>query len=492
MNVRRLSTGLPDLDAILGGGLPVGSLVVFAGAPGAGKTILAQQICFHNATSAHKAIYYSTITESPEKLANHMGNFEFFDRASLVDRVEFINLGDLLEDASGESLNAVIDEIVRKCAAERPVLVAIDSAEALRDFSSGDRPLRAALYRLATRIAQVGTTLLFLGEYDPEQPASVPEHSLADGIIELVYESREPSDLRWLRVLKMRGAEHLPGRHPMRIGASGVEVVLRAETVRSGDGGENPTNARIRSGIQGLDEMTGGGLPVGSATIVLGPSGCGKTALALAFVGQGLKDGERCLYVSFQEEAEQLIQKAASFGTDLEPAVASGQLKIHHVPETDLNIDVIASVVRDEISQSPLHRVVIDSLAEMVLSAQESARFPAYTRALLSSMRAAGVSVLTTSETNTLGPTAEPLGGLAFLYHNVVMLRYLELESTIGRGAAVLKMRDSAHFTGLRQFSITSRGFEMAGDLRHVSGLLGWSVLRQGEPSQAQERRPPA
>jgi hypothetical protein len=98
LNVKRLSTGIPRLDKVLGGGLPVGSLTLLAGAPGPGKTILAQQICFHNATAEHKAVYYSTISEPPEKFISHLEVFDFFDRAALVDKVEFINLGELLQD----------------------------------------------------------------------------------------------------------------------------------------------------------------------------------------------------------------------------------------------------------------------------------------------------------------------------------------------------------------------------------------------------------
>ena len=57
LTMRRLSTGIPQLDTVLGGGLLVGSLIVVAGAPGTGKTILAQQICFNNASSEHWAVY---------------------------------------------------------------------------------------------------------------------------------------------------------------------------------------------------------------------------------------------------------------------------------------------------------------------------------------------------------------------------------------------------------------------------------------------------
>ena len=480
--LRRLSTGIPQLDIILGGGLPVGSLIVVAGAPGTGKTILAEQICFANASAEHKAVYYSTISEPPEKFISHLQIFDFFDRDALVERVEFINLGDLLQ-TDPRGLTAITDEIFRKCFEEQPAVVVVDSAKALRDFGGGERSLRAAIYQLAARIAHTDTTLIFVGEYGPNEIQSAPEFSLADGILELVYESHQPMDRRWLRVRKLRSSKHLSGQHPLYINESGINLFVRAETLGELDGGPEPVG-RISIGVSELDEMTNGGFPSGSSTLVLGPSGCGKTALALRFIVQGLEEGGRCLYVTFQENPGQLARKAASFGWDLAPFIASGQLTISHVTESSLDLDIVASVVREELAKGSLDRMVIDSLAEMVMAARESDRFPAFARSLLGSLRAAGTSVLTTSETSSLGPTTDSIGGLSFLYHNVVLLRYFEWQSEVGRAIAILKMRNSGHEKGLRAFAISDSGFRVLGKLEGATGLLGWSALT-GQEAQA-------
>jgi len=484
-NVQRLSTGIPPLDTVLGGGLPVGSLTVLSGVPGTGKTILAQQICFNSATRKHKAVYYSTISEPPGKFIANLETFDFFDRSALVDRVEFINLGELLQASGKEGLASMMDEIVRKCVEEHPVVVVVDSAKALRDFSESERALRSAVYKFAARIAHTDTTVIFVGEYSSDEIASAPEFSLADGIVELVYEAHQPMDRRWLRVRKLRSASPLSGQHPLRISEAGITVFVRAETL---DGGHLQSGAepqgRTTIGVPGLDEMCHGGLPRGGSTLVLGPSGCGKTALALRFIVQGLEDGERCLYITFQENAAQLIRKAASFGWDLRPFLESGQLAIYHVPEGALDLDVVASVVREHLAAAPIQRMAIDSLAEMVLAARESERFPAYARALLGMLRAAGVSVLTTSETSSLGPMTDPVGGLSFLYHNVFLLRYIEQNSEVGRAVAIFKMRNSAHEKGLWRFAITDHGFQVLEKLEGVSGLLGWTVLSDSPTSE--------
>ena len=233
--MRRLSTGIPQLDIILGGGLPVGSLIVVAGAPGTGKTILAQQIRFSNASSEHRAVYYSTISEPPDKFISHLEVFDFFDRSALGEKDEFINLGDLLQTDQGDELAVMMDEIRRKCIEEHPRVVVVDSAKALRDYSGGDRSLRSKIYKLAGRLAYTDTTLIFVGEYSSDEIRSAPEFSLADGILELVYASHEPMDRRWLRVRKLRSSKHLSGQHPLNISGAGISVFVRAETVGDGD-----------------------------------------------------------------------------------------------------------------------------------------------------------------------------------------------------------------------------------------------------------------
>ena len=485
--MKRISTGIPALDTVLGGGLPTGSLIVIAGSPGTGKTILAQQLCFNTGTLQRKAVYYSTISEPPEKFISNLEGFDFFDRGALVDRIEFINLGEAMQ-GSDDGVSLMMNEIVRKCIEEKPSVIVVDSAKALRDFSGGPS-LRSEIYRLAARVSHTDTTVLFVGEYSSEEIDSAPEFSLADGLLEMVYESHEPMDRRWLRVRKLRRSQHLSGKHPFLIDSQGIHLFVRAETLDEGpkaDGAGEP-EGRISTGVAGLDEMTHGGLPRGGSTLVLGPSGCGKTALALQFLFTGLQMGERGLYVTFQENARQLIRKAAEFGWDLKPYIESGELTIAHVAEGSLDLDYIASVVRKELAKGGLQRMVIDSLAEMVVAAHESERFSAFARTLLGWLRAAGVSVLTTSETSSLGPTPELIGGLSFLYHNVVLLRYIERASEIGRAVTILKMRNSDHEKGLWVFAITDRGFAVLAKVEGVTGLLGWSALSDqiGAPIQA-------
>jgi circadian clock protein KaiC len=473
--VRRLATGVPGLDVVLGGGLERGSVTVLAGAPGAGKTILAQQICFANATAAHRAVYYTTLSEPHSKLVRHLEQFAFFEPEALGSRVEYLHLGDLVRDDRPGRMEPLVNEVARKTMEEQPVLVVIDSAKALRDFT-GERELRMAFYDLTSRLAHTDAALLLLGEYTAEEMAAGVEFSLADSIIHLAYEPREPIDRRWLRVVKMRGSRHLEGKHTFRISAAGFEVFPRIETLDPGAAAE--VSGRISSGIPGLDELMGGGIGAGEATVVLGPSGVGKTISGLRFVTEGIGQGHRCLYVTFQDTANQLVKMAAGFGWDLETAREKGQLMVHHVPLGELDLDLLTSRIRDELAGGTIQRVVIDSLAEMVFACRESERFPAYARSLIGLIRAAGATLVITSETTTLGPSPEPVGGVTFLFHNVILLRYIEMNSATGRAVSIVKMRNSDHSKDVYQFTIDAHGLTIGTTLEGVTGVLGWSALR--------------
>ena len=489
--MKRVETGVPELDLVLGGCLLPGSLVLIAGGPGTGKTILAEQICFAAATPERKSVYYTTLIEPHVKLVSHLESFDFFQRDMLEEQVEFVHLGDILLEERGSDetpLGRVITEVVRVCFEAKPVVVVIDSAKALRDFVE-PAALRRVIYDLAGKVAHSNTVLLFVGEYSTEELESSAEFSLADGIVELAYEAREPVDRRWLRVRKLRGAAPLGGKHSFSISQPGITVYPRLETIQAPAEAQKPVGARIASGIPKLDELMGGGIHEGEATAIVGPSGTGKTGVALHFVVQGLAEGERCLFVSFQESESQLVEKAASFGWDLATPIESGRLTVHHVPGEELDLDKVAAAMRAELAVGDVRRVAVDSLGELVFAAREIQRLPAFARALAGFIRGGGASALITSDTPTTSTVVDPLEGLSFLFHNIVLLRYVEIESETRRSISIFKMRGSDHAKGVWQCEVGEDGLSISTQLTGVSGALGWRALRS-DPAHAESDEP--
>jgi circadian clock protein KaiC len=477
--LKRLSTGVRGLDVVLGGGLQAGSLVIVAGPPGSGKTILAQQICFANATDERRALYFTTWSEPHEKLIRHLEPFAFFDAEALGERVEFLHLAELM-DADGGGLDAVASEILRQSFETRPAVVVIDSSKALHDVVDPD-VLRRAIYDLASRVAHSEAVLILVGEYTAEETRSQPEFAVADGILQLENEAHGPVDRRWLRVLKLRGGEAATGQHSFQLTHDGVEVFPRLESTL-------PKLVATQKGRAGfaddrLDKAIGGGIPRGDSTLLVGPSGVGKTLLALAFVAAGLEQGERCLHISFQESETQVREKAEAAGWAWSN-LSDEQLLIRHIPPVELDLDQVGSLIRDELGRGDVKRVVIDSLAELAFAARDTERLPAYVWALGGFVRAAGGTSIFTNEIAALGRSGG-LGGISFLFNNVFFLRYVELDSELARGLSILKMRQSEHAKGLIRFSIDKQGLAFGDAIEHVRGMLGWSALSAESPDTA-------
>jgi circadian clock protein KaiC len=151
----------------------------------------------------------------------------------------------------------------------------------------------------------------------------------------------------------------------------------------------------------------------------------------------------------------------------------------------DLDLDVLATAVRSELREHATSRIVIDSLSELAFAAREGERFPAYMRSLVGLVRAAGSSLLITSEPSAHGLSANALDGLLFLFDNVIDLRYIEDGSRVGRAVHVAKMRSSWHEMTLNSVSITDRGLVVGNELESVTGRLGWSALRTHGPLES-------
>jgi len=469
----RLTTGDAGLDAVLGGGLAAGSLIVVAGPPGSGKTILAQQMCFANATAERKAVYYTTWSEPHDKLVRHLEPFAFFDRDALGERVDFVHLADLLSAPDG-GLGAVSDEVLRSAFDSSPAVIVVDSSKALHDVAGGD-VVRQAVYELASRVAYSNAVLLFVGEYTAAEIREAPEFAIADGILQLENESSGPVDRRWIRVLKLRGREMLSGRHSIRISSSGFEVFRRLESalprmVPSMSG-------RAAFGVPPLDDATGGGIPLGDSVLVAGPSGVGKTLLALQFVNEGLRAGERCVYFSFQEDPGRLREKAASAGLEL--IASDDRLTIRHMAPVELDLDEAGALIQDLLAAGDVKRVVVDSIDELAFAARDTTRLPGYLWAIAGFVRAAGGTTLFTNELAALGG-GRGLDDLSFVFYDVILLRYVEVRSEVRRGLSVLKMRQSDHTSHLHEFTIGDGGIQIGERFDGVSGLLGWSALSGG------------
>jgi len=342
--IRNVATGVPGLDAVLGGGLCEYSFNLIAGAPGSGKTTLVQQILFANATAAHPAVYFTVLGEPTIKMLRYQRQLAFFDPARVPSAIRFVNLA--AEAAAGD-LDAVLRRIVAEVERTAPAFVAVDSFRTIvgdRRPSPFDAVVELARFvsRLAQQLTTWETTSFLIGEYADAEPRH-PVFTVADTIVWLSEDVDRNSATRKLRVVKARGRSPMPGLHTFRLTDAGMRVFPRIPEQQRKRIVRDDT--RLATGVPGLDEMTGGGIPAGDVVLLTGPAGSGKTTFATQFIAQGLSEGERCVVAVFEEYPEAYLARAKMRVVDLEAMVAGGCLAVSYLRPLALSVDEMLAVI---------------------------------------------------------------------------------------------------------------------------------------------------
>jgi circadian clock protein KaiC len=429
--------------------------VLLMGHPGAGKTILAQQFLFENATPARPGVYMSTVAEPIEKILRFAQSLEFFDPEAVGDAVFYQSLGEVL---STEGLAGMMKKIEAVLKERKPSVLVIDSFKAIHDFEGMNGDLRALLHNLASTLSAFPVTTLLLGEYGTEDIARLPEFAIADAIVSLGVERTSQREKRVIQIAKLRGSDFKTGRHAYRIGSSGLEVFPRLADPIDIHAYALPTD-RIESGIEGLDGMMGGGLLKGSSTLVIGPAGSGKTLFGLHHIFSASRRGENGLIATFQENPVQLERFCAGFGWTL----ADPKVSLLYRTPVDLHIDEWVYQLLEVADTSNIACVLIDSLGDLHAAAGDEVRFREYIYSLLQRLSRAGISCVMTQESSQL-EAAFPLAGgsISHLSDNVVLFGYVPDDRTIKRHLTILKTRGSDHDHSVREYTIGPQGISFA------------------------------
>lgn len=477
----RVSTGVAGLDAVLGGGIPAGSITIVAGEPGAGKTVLALQLCFEAARRGSRSIYFSTLSEPSLKLVRHMQGFRFFD-ADLLDRsVSIADLGGALRARDPrKALDAVVERVER----EAPTVVVIDSYKVLNDLSSAPLESRALTYDLAVQMAGWGATTLLVGEYSDEDVRSLPEFAIADGILRLGTAAQDLAKIRELEIRKLRGSSFVGGVHFFELTAAGMTFFPRVSAPEPAAGGAPPLATDVVStGVPQLDALVCGGFPRASTTTLMGGTGTGKTVLGLQFLAEGARCGESGVLLTLEETPDQIRAIAAGFRHGFAEEEQRGRLHIRYTAPIELSTDRFLHLARQEVERLGVRRVVLDSLSSLGLGAISERRYKELVYAFAKHMRALGVTTLLTMEITELLGSGQLSGhGISFASDNLVQLRYVELGGRLERALSVIKARGVPVNTELRALTIGPAGVEVSGHgpFKDLRGVLTGLPVREG------------
>ncbi|MEX2272657.1 MAG: ATPase domain-containing protein [Vicinamibacterales bacterium] len=489
VTIRRLPTGVPGLDEILGGGLPEFSFNLIAGAPGAGKTTLAQQIMFTLSGPDRPALYITVAGEPPLKMLRYQQQFAFFDLARVNESVRYVNLS---QDIVNGRLDQLLARIVQEVEATNPRVVVVDSfrsvVQAAGRADDAALDLQHFVQQLAVRLTGWEATTFLIGEYLAPEVEQNPVFTVADGLLWLYQSLDRNSMVRKIQVMKLRGQAPIPGLHTFRITSDGMQVFPRMivgprEKSSGTRSKKNASPDRLSIGVRKVDDMLGGGIPAGHSVLVAGPSGSGKSVLATNFIMEGARHDEPGIIAVFEKRPSEYSETAQG-GDEFEQMVRDRKVGIIHTRPLDLSIDETLHDIVTAIHAFKARRVVIDSLSgfELALAPTFREDFRESLYRMVAVLTGMGITLMLTAELeDSYVDLRFSPHGTAFLTDTIIMQRYIELKGELRRVMAVVKVRGSGHSKELRAFEITEDGIAIGDALGNYDALLtGHPVARAG------------
>ena len=450
----RIATGCVGLDEILNGGIPANTISVIMGAPGTGKTIMAEEIAFCNATPEKPALYLTTLSEPLEKFIFHGQNYKFFDSSKVGVSVFYEDLGQMVRKAGIDKLPDIVTDLITKY---KPALIFIDSFKSLNELLQPTAERRTVIYDLATVLTAYRCTSFLIGEYSDVMTTDLPEFAIADVVLNLSKYSTNVRELRFLGVEKLRGSTSIPGQHAFSISDNGIDIFPRLLSPRVVPRYE-PKVERVNTGIAGLDELIEKGFWRGSTTLLAGPSGAGKTIVALHFIREGARNGEKCLFVGFQENPAQMARVMLNLGWNATDLLENDNFELMYRSPVEMQLDSVAAEIFERVRAGKFQRIVIDALGDLKRCSIDTQRFANFIYALTQWFAVENVTCIMTSELSDLFEvnkiSDEQISNMS---DNLVLLGFTTGEE-MKRTIRIIKTRGSAHNTRQHFLEITDKG----------------------------------
>lgn len=474
-----VSTNVPGLDDILMGGFLRGGFYLLQGDPGSGKTTLALQFVLGRIAAGEKCLYI-TLTETRSDLENAC-----FSHGWTMEGLEICDLTGSAANLTGESEASVfhpseieMGETTRAILAAvqevSPSCVVFDGLSEMRLLAGNPLVYRRQLLALKEFFARRNATVVLLDDRSSPFGTVQPE-SLVGGNIVLdrtlpVYGAAR----RRLYVTKVRGSDFREGYHDYEIIQGGVVVHPRLVAAEHHDAF---ARSDVVSGVAQLDAMLGGGLSSGSTTLLLGPAGVGKSTIAMQFVVNALKSGNKAAVYLFDEVLDTLIERSEKLCLGKEAGLRSfiteGLLHLQQVDPAELSPGAFAHEVRRAVEQGA-SLIVIDSLNGYLNAMPEERFLTTHLHEMFSYLNQKGVATLmVVAQHGMLAGGGMPGDvDVSYLADTVLLFRYFEARGEIRQAISVFKKRTGAHERTLRELGISARGVAVGEPLREFRGVM--------------------
>ncbi|HXH29264.1 MAG TPA: ATPase domain-containing protein [Bacteriovoracaceae bacterium] len=474
--IPRIETGVPRLDFLLNGGFFQGGVYIIQGQPGMGKTILANQCCYHRAKCGEISVYISILAETTGRMTGYLSALDFVDQDAIGKTVHYVSGYQQLKEKKLSEFKEFVRSVIKEHKAQ---FLVIDGLDVIKTVCQSEVEYREFLHSLQSHATLLKCTTLLLKPTGSNVELTYLEHALSDGVIDIIEWRDGARAVREIQILKMRGSNYLKGGHEVEITSNGFIIHPRTEVQfgRPSEGDPLENRVRMPFGVPQLDAMLHGGLLSGSLTTLFGTPGTGKTSLGLSFLIEGASKGEQGIYFGFYEAPPRLVEKATSLGLDLKKYVDKGLIELQWQASVENIADSLAERllegIRENRKKNAKVRVFIDGMSGFRRSMAYPERFGSFMAALSNELRNIHATTLFSEEAEFFSSNPEfPNRELGSVVDNVIFLRYFELHSKIHRLISILKMRDSSYESEIREFIITEQGLVISHTFASAEALL--------------------
>jgi circadian clock protein KaiC len=458
-------TGINGLDEITGGGLPKGRPTLVAGNAGCGKTLLAMEFLVQGAIKYDKPGVFVAFEETPQDLESNFSSLGY-DLPDLIRRrklaIEYVYIErSEIEETGAYDLEGLFIRLAYAIDKVKAKRIVLDTIEVLFSGLTNTAILRAEIRRLFRWLKERSITAIVTGERGESGLLTRfgLEEYVADCVIMLDHRVHDQVSTRRLRVVKYRGSSHGTSEYPFLIDEKGISIL----PISSLGLQHSASTERIPTGIERLDAMLGGrGYYRGSSVLVSGKAGSGKTSLCAHFIDAACRRGERCVWLAYEESAEQIKRNMRSIGIDLEKWTKKGLLLLKAQRPSSSGLEMLLLDTHKIINQYKPSVIVVDPITNLNSVGTEFEITSTLMR-LIDFFKMNKITALFTSLIHGGDALEQSEVGVSSLIDTWILLRDFEsgISNQRNHGLQILKSRGMAHSNKFKEFIITDHGVEL-------------------------------
>ncbi|MEO8580068.1 MAG: circadian clock protein KaiC [Gemmatimonadales bacterium] len=474
--VTKILTGIQGFDEITDGGLPNARTTLVMGGPGSGKTVFALQTLVNGTRQKKEAGIFVAFEESTKQIIANAATFGW-DLPALERRKLFFldaRLDPEVVKAGEFDLIGMLNLLEAKAKEINATRIVFDGIDVLLGLLDDDVAERREVYRIRDWLSRTGLT----GIITQKVSGNDSDHRynflqfMVDCVVVLRQFVVDGSSYRTLRVMKYRGSGFAGDEFPITLTTAGMELTNRGPTELN----YKVTDERISSGLPRLDHMLRGGYHQGSNVLISGAPGTAKSTLAGLFAAAACERGERVLYVSFDEGANQIVRNLKSVNIKLAPHLKTGLLKMYSTRTRGPNVEDQFGALRMKIREHNPTSLVIDPLSALSTKLTHLASADA-AQQFLDFLKGEGITVVNTSLMDGLSTDEATATGISTIADTWIHVSYVVQDGERNRALTIVKSRGTGHSNQVRELTLSNDGVSLT-DVFVAQGKVLMGVAR--------------